>query len=333
MKNHTPSDLLSIIVPCYNEESGLANTIEVLVRTMNGTDIPYELIFVNDGSKDRTFDVIVEYARQDPVHIKGLSFSRNFGKEAAMLAGIHFANGACAVLIDSDLQHPPALIPEMYQLYLDGFDIVEGVKKQRQSETMVHRAFAKIFYFLFNYAIGMDVENASDFKLISRRVMDVLLSMPEKERFFRGLTFWTGLPHVMLPYTVQERSAGESKWSYRKLIKYAIQNIISFSALPLHFISVIGGIMLLLGIIFGIRALRLYFCGLAAGGITTLVMLIMTASGLILVSLSIIGRYLASIYTELKSRPMYLVERTAGLGGPYDMIADTQAIIDRGEVS
>lgn len=305
------SELLSVIVPCYNEEEGLLAAIERLTTVLGGANIPYELIFVNDGSRDNTMAIIEKASKKDS-RVRGLSFSRNFGKEAAMQAGLAYASGACAIVIDSDLQHPPEVIPQMYELWLRGYDIVEGVKKTRQKEGIIHRVCANAFYSVFNRAMGMDVKNASDFKLLSRRVINVLLQMPEHERFFRGLTFWTGFSMTTLPYEVQPRQAGESKWSFRKLLQYAIHNIISFSAAPLKFITVIGGIMLLLAVIFAVRALRLYFSGLAAGGATTIVMLILMTGGLILIALSIIGLYIASMYNEIKARPSYLVDRTVG---------------------
>lgn len=316
MKENGKDSLLSVIIPCYNEEEGIGLTIQTLTNTMEKANIPYELVLVSDGSKDRTFEIIQKFFEEDPEHIRGIAFSRNFGKESAMLAGMRYARGDCAVVIDSDLQHPPEAIPQMYQLYLNGYDIVEGVKKERQKESLIHRIFASMFYAVFNRAIGMNVKNTSDFKLISRRVINVLLQMPEHERFFRGLTFWTGFSMTTLPYEVQPRRAGESKWSFRKLIHYAMQNIISFSAAPLRFITIIGGIMLLMSFLFAVRALRLYFSGLAAGGATTIVMLILMTGGLILVALSIIGLYIAGIYNEIKARPSYLVDRTVGVDQP-----------------
>ena len=316
MNRTTTEALLSIIVPCYNEEEGIGLTIQVLTSTMEETNIPYELLFVSDGSKDRTFEIVQEASGKDPEHIRGIAFSRNFGKEAAMLAGMQYARGDCAVVIDSDLQQPPACIPRMYALWQQGYDIVEGIKEERQKESFVHNLFAKCFYSIFNRAIGMDIGNASDFKLIDRRVMDVLLHLPEREMFFRGLTFWTGFKMTTITYQVQPRQLGTTKWSFTKLVKYAIRNIISFSAMPLQLITIISVIMLMLAVFFGVRALWLYYAGLAAGGITTVVVLILLTGGLILLALSIIGRYIASIYNEIKGRPRYLVAQVTGADMP-----------------
>lgn len=310
MNENERSGLLSVIVPCYNEEEGIVLTISVLTDIMEKINIPYELLFVSDGSKDRTFDLIQQASDKDSEHIRGIAFSRNFGKEAAMLAGMHYARGDCAVVMDSDLQHPPACIPGMYALWQQGYDIVEGIKEERQKESFLHKLFAKCFYGIFNRAIGMDIGNASDFKLIDRRVMDVLLCLPERETFFRGLTFWTGYKMTTFTYQVQPRKIGTTKWSFTKLVKYAIRNIISFSSMPLQLITVISVIMLLLAVFFSVRALRLYYSGQAAGGITTVVVLILLTGGLILLALSIIGQYIASIYNEIKGRPRYLVSQT-----------------------
>lgn len=316
MNRTTTEALLSVIIPCYNEEEGIGATIQRLSALLGAESFPYELVFVSDGSKDRTFEIIQEASKTDPEHIRGIAFSRNFGKEAAMLAGMQYARGDCAVVIDSDLQQPPECIPRMYALWQQGYDIVEGIKAERQKESLLHKLFAKGFYGIFNRAIGMDIGNASDFKLIDRRVMDVLLSLPEREMFFRGLTFWTGFKMTTITYQVQPRQLGTTKWSFTKLVKYALHNIISFSAIPLHLITVLGVVMLFLGFLFGMRALRLYFTGLAAGGITTVVVLLLIIGGLILLALSIIGQYIASIYNELKGRPRYLVDRTTGADMP-----------------
>lgn len=304
--------ILSVIVPCYNEEDGIEATIDRLTEVLTAANLQYELLFVSDGSRDRTFSRVAARSREDAEHIKAVEFSRNFGKEAAMMAGLSYARGACAVVIDSDLQQPPEVILEMYALWQQGYEIIEGIKEQRQKEGFVHRICAKAFYGVFNKAIGMDIGNASDFKLLDRRVIDVLLRLPEKETFFRGLTFWTGFKMTTVSYQVQPRQAGTSKWSLWNLTKYAIHNIISFSSLPLSLITIQSFFMLFLGFIFAIRALRLYLTGQAAGGITTVVFLMLLIGGLILLALSIIGQYIASIYNEIKGRPRFLVEQTAG---------------------
>lgn len=309
----TDEKMVSVIVPCYNEEDGIRETILRLKKVLSESKIPYEILFVNDGSKDKTFFYIKEESMRDSKHIKGITFSRNFGKEAAMRAGLRYANGRCAVVIDSDLQQPPEIIPQMYELWKEGWEIVEGIKAERQKENLFHRFSAKAFYCIFSKAIGTDIRNASDYKLLDRKVIDIIVSLPEKETFFRGLTFWTGFKMTKITYSIQPRKSGTTKWPVYKLVKYAVHNVISFSSIPLSFITVQSILMIGLGIVFAARALRLYVTNQAAGGITTVVMLMLLIGGLILLSLSIIGQYIASIYNEVKGRPQFLVSETVGL--------------------
>lgn len=304
--------MLSVVVPCYNEAEGVEATIRTLVDVLAELNAPYELLIVSDGSRDKTFDIVASLSKENPDRIKGIEFSRNFGKEAAMLAGLAYAKGNCAVTIDGDLQHPPQTILEMYKMWQQGYDIVEGIKEERQKETWLHRISAVIFYKIFDRALGMDLGNASDFKLIDRRVIDVLLALPERSTFYRGLTFWTGFPSAKVEYHVNPRTTGTTKWSTMKLIKYAVNNIVSFSSMPLSIITMLSVIMLFLALWFGLRALRLYFTDQAAGGITTVVVLQLLIGGLILLALSIIGRYIAGIFDEIKGRPRYLVDKTVG---------------------
>lgn len=312
MTENCREGMLSVIVPCYNEEAVIGETITAILAALKDTGIPFELLFVSDGSTDKTVETVRQASQRDPEHIKGIALCRNFGKEGAILAGLRYAKGRCAVIIDSDLQQPPECIPPMYRLWQSGFDIVEGIKAKRQTENPIKRMFASLFYQLMSLAMGIDLENASDFKLLDRRVVDVLLSLPERETFFRGLTFWSGFPMTNYTYTVRPRRAGQTKWSFVKLVKYAVRNIISFSSIPLSLITVLGFIMLVLAFLFGLRALRIYISGEAAGGITTVVGLLLLIGGLILLSLSIIGRYIASIYNEIKGRPRYLVSDVFG---------------------
>lgn len=242
MQTDIRNGLLSVILPCYNEEQGIELAVEQLNKVLSKMGTAYEIIFVNDGSKDHTFEMIQKFSAKDPKHIKGIAFSRNFGKEAAMLAGMQYAKGECTIIMDSDMQHPPECIPQMYALWQQGFDIVEGIKEERQKESVVHRICSKMFYRLFDLEIGMEIGNASDFKLIDRRVIDTLLQLPERQRFFRGLSFWTGYRMTTLSYQVQPRQSGTTKWSFRKLVSYALHNTICFSSFPLHFITGISGI-------------------------------------------------------------------------------------------
>lgn len=311
------NSLLSVVIPCYNEAAGIRVTVETLCTVLEGAGLTFELVLVNDGSADATYTLIEAAAAGDPTRVRGVCLTRNFGKEAAILAGLAASKGACAVVLDGDLQHPPEVIAEMYALWQSGYEIVEGVKRMRQREGLLHKLFAKGFYAVFSRAIGLDLMNASDFKLLDRKVIDVLLNLPERHTFFRGLTYWTGFRMAKVLYTVQPRRQGKTKWSFLSLMRYATRNIISFSSAPLGLISVMSGGMLLLALIFGIRAFRLYLTNQAAGGITTVVVLLLLIGGLILFSMSIIGNYISSIYDEVKNRPRYLISRTTDSAAPH----------------
>lgn len=312
MSRQNEDNKLSIIIPCYNEEQGIGKTIDEVYYLMKKTGINFELILVDDGSKDKTFEIISDKSNEYRNYVVGVSFTRNFGKEAAILAGIEYAKGNCSVVMDSDLQHPPEVIHKMYKLWESGYDIVEGIKENRQKEGFIHKVFAKLFYNVFSVGIGINMKNASDFKLIDRKVMTLLLSLSEKNTFFRGLTFWTGFKMTTVDYKVGERLLGETKWSFKSLIKYAISNVISFSSAPLKIINWLSVLMIFMSFIFGVRALQLYFSSQAAGGITTVVFLVLLSGGLILLSLSIIGEYIAQIYEEIKSRPRYIINYAIG---------------------
>ena len=245
----------------------------------------------------------------------GVHFSRNFGKESAMFAGLETAKGDCVVVIDCDLQHPPEKIVEMYRLWEEGYEVVEGVKEDRGEESGLHRFAANSFYGIISRATGMDMASSSDFKLLDRKVVDTLNKMPERNVFFRALSFWVGFKKAEVSYRVQERTAGESKWSTRSLIKYAINNIGSFSSAPLHLITILGILMLATAVVFGVVALVQKIAGTALGGFTTVILLLLFASSLIMISLGIIGYYVARIYEEIKGRPRYIISKICGRDG------------------
>ena len=277
--------------------------------------IPHEIIFVDDGSSDSTWELIEKEAN-GRASIRGVHFSRNFGKEAAMFAGLEAAAGDCAVVLDCDMQHPPGKIVEMYRLWESGYEVIEGIKVDRGEESGAHRFAANTFYRLISRATGMDMSNASDFKLLDRKVIDTLNAMPERNVFFRALSYWAGYNKTTVSYEVQERTAGSSKWSTRKLIGYALTNIMSFSSAPLHVIVALGVIMLAVAVIFGIVALVQKICGTALGGFTTVILLQLFIGSLIMISLGIIGSYIEKIYDEVKGRPRYIVSKTCGI--PHD---------------
>lgn len=302
MKNRT----LSIVIPAFNEEENIENTAGVVSSIMRDAHIPYELVFVSDGSKDQTFAKVLALAETDS-HIRGLEFSRNFGKEAAIFAGLSAVKGGCAVVMDCDLQHPPQTIVEMYRLWEEGYDIVEGVKNTRGKESVFHKLFAGTFYKLLSSLTGTEMENTSDFKLLDKSVIQVLLDMPERKTFFRAMSFWVGFKSCQVTYDVQERAFGTTKWSFWNLAKYAVSNIVSFSTKPLTIVGYMGGLSLLIGLVMGIQTLINWFSGKALAGFTTVILLLLILGGGILLGLGILGTYIGAIYQEVKQRPRYIV--------------------------
>ena len=298
--------MISVVIPAYNEEENIRRAADIISGILEREKIPYELLFVNDGSNDRTWELICKEAARNPA-IHGLCFSRNFGKESAIFAGLRESRGDCTAVIDCDLQHPPEKLVEMYRLWEQGYEIIEGVKKSRGEESGGHRAAAKAFYRIISRATGIDMSNASDFKLLDRKAVTVLVNMPEKNAFFRALSSWIGFRTTSVEYDVQERQAGTSKWSTRKLISYALTNITSFTTFPMQVVTVLGVIMLVVAIILGITALAQKIMGVALGGFTTVIILLCFTGSIIMISLGIIGYYLAKIYEEVKGRPRYIL--------------------------
>ncbi len=303
--------LISLIIPSYNEEENIQNTVDKLTELLSKQSFDYELIFVNDGSKDKTYEKILDASKKDS-HVKGISFSRNFGKEAAIFAGLEVAVGAACVVIDCDLQHPPKLIPEMVKKWEEGYEVVEGVKSDRGKESFIHRAFANLFYKIMSGLIKIDMRSTSDYKLLDRKVVDVLLDLPEHNTFFRALSFWVGFKSVKLEYEVEERQFGTTKWSFGSLIKYAINNATSFSTAPLQIVTFVGVVSIILSIGLGVQTLVKFFMGTAKEGFPTVILLQLLIGGFIMLSLGIIGHYIARIYEEVKGRPRYIIKEHTG---------------------
>ena len=298
--------MISIILPSYNEEENIQRAAGRIGEVLRSEGIDYELVFVNDGSRDATWQRITDLTRTDE-HVVGVNFSRNFGKEAAIMAGLAQAKGDCCAVMDCDLQHPPETLKEMIRLWKEGYEVVEGVKHSRGTESSLHRLAAGTFYRMMSSATKVDMSRASDFKLMDRKAVNAILSLPEKNAFFRALSSWVGFRTAFVEFDVQEREAGTSKWSSRSLASYAVRNITSFSSAPLQLITVCGGIVLALAVIIGIQTLVRYFSGTAVEGFTTVILLILFIGSLLMLSLGLIGYYLAQIYKELKNRPRYLI--------------------------
>ena len=303
--------LLSIVLPAYNEEAMLEKTAVTLRRILNEAKVEYQLIFVDDGSKDFTWQKIELVAQKDEC-VKGVHFSKNFGKEAAVFAGLANADGDCVVVMDCDLQHPPETVVEMYQLWTQGYEVIEGVKRSRGQESSLHRASAGFFYKIMSKATGIDMSRASDFKLLDRKVVEAILAMPERNAFFRAMSSWVGFNSTVVEFDVREREAGESKWSTRSLIRYAITNIVGYSTAPMQFVTGAGIVVFLIAVILGLQTMVRYFTGHAVEGFTTVILLILLLGSVIMISLGIIGYYIAKIYDEVKRRPRYIVSKIIG---------------------
>lgn len=303
--------LLSVVIPAYNEEGLIAKTAKIIDNILNDNGIMHEIIFVNDGSKDTTWNRISEAASQNE-NIRGICFSKNFGKEAAMFAGMYYAQGDCCVIIDCDLQHPPEKIVEMYHLWEEGYEIVEAVKADRGKESAFQSFSAKCFYAIISKVTEIDMSRASDFKLMDRKAVNVLLNMKEKNAFFRALSSWIGFKTTQIEFYVQERTIGESKWSTLALIRYAISNISAFSAAPMQIVTLLGIILLSFSVILGFFTLFDKFTGIAPEGFTTVIIAQLFTGSITMISLGIIGYYISKIYEEVKDRPRYIVTDICG---------------------
>ena len=301
--------LLSVVLPAYNEEAMLHKAASTLENLLEEEKIPYELVFVDDGSRDRTWALIEEEARNCP-HVHGVHFSRNFGKEAAIFAGLAQAKGDCVAVMDCDLQHPPATLVEMYRRWEDGYEVVEAVKRSRGKESLLYKGSAGLFYKMMSAATKTDMSKASDFKLLDRKALEALLALPEKNVFFRALSSWVGFTQKQVEFDVQEREAGESKWNVFSLFWYALNNITDFSTFPMQLVTWAGLGVFVFAFILGIETLVRYCSGMAVEGFTTVILLILIIGSIIMISLGIIGFYLAKIYQEVQGRPRYIISKT-----------------------
>ena len=301
--------MLSVIIPAYNEELSVERAYYTISKILREAEIDNEIIFIDDGSTDATYEKIKNLADKEK-NIHGLHFSRNFGKEAAISAGLASAKGDAVVVIDCDLQHPPEKIVEMYRLWQDGYEIVEGIKKTRGKESKMHGFAARKFYWVISSVVGFDMSNASDFKLLDRKVVDILNRIPERKGFFRAISFWVGYHKTTVEFEVNERLEGESKWSAIGLLKYAISNISAYSTAPMQIVTVLGVMMLIITAIFSVWALIDKIRGIALEGMTTVIIILIFIGSIMMISLGIIGYYVARIYDEIKGRPKYIVSST-----------------------
>ena len=301
--------MLSIILPTYNEEGNIENAYHKIKEVLAPKGIQFELVFVNDGSKDRSFEIIRQLAdKVTDAKILGLSFPRNFGKEAAIFAGLSHATGDVCAVMDCDMQHPPETLLDMYALWQEGFEIIEGVKRSRGKENFIYKGFAKLFYSLISRSTGIEMQRSSDFKMLDRKVVDEYIKLPERNIFFRALSSWLGYKSAIVEFDVKERTSGTTKWSAKSLVKYAIGSICSFTTAPMQLITLSGILFFFFAIVLGIQSLVKWVSGTALEGFTTVILLLLITGSLIMISLGIIGYYLARIYEEIKGRPRCIVD-------------------------
>jgi dolichol-phosphate mannosyltransferase len=312
LKVEISTHMLSVIIPVYNEEDNVANTAETLLTVLKNANIDCELIFVDDGSQDASWRCIAECAGENP-HIRGLRFSRNFGKEGAIFAGLKAAAGDCSVVIDCDLQHPPELIPKMYRLWEEGAEVVEAVKASRGKESIFYKICAGFFYKLMRGSSSqVRLEGASDFKLLDKKAVAALNDLPERLTFFRALSSWIGFKTAQVPFEVQPRHSGKSKFNFGKLFKFAMSNITSFTNLPMQFITLMGVLFFVMAVVVGIITLYIHFTGTGSRGFPTVILLILITGAVLMIGQGVTGYYISKIYEEIKFRPRYIVEETVG---------------------
>lgn len=303
--------LYSVVVPLYNEEEVIAESYSRLTRVLQGIDGDYQLIFVNDGSKDRTEMLVKKIAEQDN-KVTLLNFSRNFGHQNAITAGMDYASGDAVIVIDADLQDPPELMYQMIEKYHEGYDVVYAVRSKRNGESIFKKVTAKLFYRTLNKMVDIDIPlDTGDYRLISREACEVFKRMRERNRFVRGMVSWIGFKQIGIEFERDERFAGETKYNLSKMIKFSLDGIISFSTKPLKFSIHIGLLMAVLSFIYAIYLVFFKaFSGKTVEGWTTIVVLILLIGGIQMVTLGVVGEYIARIYDESKNRPLYVIKET-----------------------
>lgn len=311
-KRRSEKEFLSVVMPLYREGSHLRTVLAAVRDALATADVFYEFVLVDDGSPDDTWAVISEEARDSPM-VRAARLSRNFGKESALCAGLELARGDAVVVMDGDGQHPPSLLPEMVRIWrVTDADIVEAVKTTRGPESPLGKLSAGLFYVIWNKLSGFELKGASDFKLMNRRTVNAWLQMEERNVFFRGMTAWLGFTRVQIPFEVAGRVGGQSGWSYLRRLKLALTGISAFSSLPLQLITFAGVFFLLFALVVGAQTLFVILSGKAVSGFATVIFLLLFIGSLLMISLGIIGEYLARIYEEVKRRPRYVIGQSIG---------------------
>lgn len=304
---------LSLLVPMYNEADVIDHFFERVRPILEGVALEWEVVCVNDGSKDRTLELLRQWHERD-ARIKVINLSRNFGKERALTAALDLAVGDAVIPIDADLQDPPELIPRMVELWEQGFDVVNAIRSSRNSDSLVKRTTARLFYRIMNNVSDTEIlRDAGDFRLLSRRVCEVLRSMRETHRFMKGLFAWVGLPSTTINFERNARIGGSTKWNYWRLWNFALEGIISFSTVPLKIASYLGLLTAVLSLLYaGFLVIRTLIFGDPVPGYPSLMAAVLFLGGVQLIFIGVIGEYIARIHDEVKGRPIYVIDSILG---------------------
>ncbi|MCM0588927.2 MAG: glycosyltransferase family 2 protein [Gloeotrichia echinulata DVL01] len=313
MKSNLNSVELSIVVPLHNEEDNIDHLFERLASVLNRLNITYEIICIDDGSKDNTLKCLIDHRDHNPA-IKVVSFSRNFGKEIALTAGIDYSEGKIIIPIDADLQDPPELIEQLIDKWREGYDVVYAQRRLRLDDSLIKQLTAKAFYWTIARLSPVDIPaNVGDFRLLDRRVVEALKQIPERTRFMKGLFAWVGFKQSSIPYDRQPRYQGQTKWNYWKLWNFAIDGITSFSLIPLKIWTYLGLSISFLAFLYAAYLIIFtMIAGITVPGYISLMVVLLFLGGIQLIGLGVIGEYLGRIYEEAKQRPLYLVQESHG---------------------
>jgi len=304
---------LSLILPFHNEATGLRQLFQRLYPVLSGLGLTYEILCIDDGSTDRTFDLL-QHERQFDNRIRIIRMARNFGKESALTCGLHLARGRAAITMDSDLQHPPEVIPQLIKKWREGVEMVYALRNNRDTDGQLRQLFSRVFYMVFRSIADIDIpEGAGDFCLLDRKVVDAVNTLPERNRFMKGLVTWVGFKHDTVPFDVAPRMEGVTHWNFFRLLRFAFDGISGFSTLPLRIWTWGGAIVSFMALAYGIYlTLRTLMFGVDVPGYASVMVGILLLGGLQLLSLGIIGEYLARVFTEVKARPIYFIAERVG---------------------
>ncbi|MBM2617587.1 glycosyltransferase family 2 protein [Actinoplanes sp. LDG1-06] len=305
------SPLISVVAPVFNEGAGVERFVGRLTEVLAGAGLSHELVLVDDGSTDDSWDYVVEQAMLDE-RVRGLQLSRNFGKEAAVLAGLEHAAGDAVIVIDSDLQHPPEVIPEMVRRWREGAQVVEAVKRNRTGQGVVGRLGGRMFNKAFTGLTQVDLIDATDFRLLSRPALEALLRLPEHSSFFRGTSSWIGFRRSAIEIDIEHRAGGRSRWTFGSLFRLAVNGLTSFTSAPLHLVTMVGLAFAAFAVLLGAQTLIRWIGGDSVAGFPTVILLLLVMGTFLLLGLGVIGEYLARIHEEVRGRPRYLVQEKSG---------------------